>query len=78
MTGTDFEPEGVVAELKTMPQILSTHTEGVPVCVVGSLLFVAHGMLIQSVAQVLPTMLPAVGDPPVILNDMEMVLAERK
>ena len=49
VTGTEFDPAEVVAELKTIPQILSTHTEGVPVWVVGLLLFVAHGIVIQSV-----------------------------
>ena len=30
-TGTEFDPELVVTELKTMPQILSTQTDGVPI-----------------------------------------------
>ena len=40
---------GVVAELNTWPHILSTHTTGVPDCVVGSFVFVAQGIVIQSV-----------------------------
>ena len=40
---------GVVTELKTWPQILSTHTTGIPDWVVGSLVLVAHGIVIQSV-----------------------------
>jgi hypothetical protein len=35
---------------------------------------VAQGMVIQSVAQLVPTTLPAAGDPPVMLNDMAGVL----
>ena len=77
VTGTEFDPAEVVAELKTIPQILSTHTEGVPVWVVGLLLFVAHGIVIQSVEQVVPTLLPSAGDPPVILKDMAGVFTEK-
>ena len=36
----------------------------------GSLVLVAQGMVIQSVAQVVPTLLPSAGVPPVMLNDM--------
>ena len=61
-----------------MPQIRSTQIEGVPVCVVGLLLFVAQGIVIQSVAQVVPTLLPSAGDPPVMLNDMAGVLTEKR
>ena len=32
LTGTEGEFAGVVTELKTMPQILSTHVDGVPNC----------------------------------------------
>jgi hypothetical protein len=39
----------VVAELKTMPHSLSTQTLGVPVCSSGLFVFVAHGIVIQSV-----------------------------
>jgi hypothetical protein len=69
-TGTDGDPAVVVAELNTIPQILSTQTAGVPVCVVGSLELVAHGIVIQSVVHEVPTTLPSAGVPPVILNDM--------
>ena len=67
----------MAAELKTMPQILSTQTAGVPIWVVGSLELVAHGMVIQSVVQAVPTTLPAAGLPPVMLKDMAGVLAAR-
>ena len=60
----------VVAELKTIPQILSTQTEGEPVCISGSLVLVAHGIVIQSVVHCVPTMLPCAMAPPVMLNDM--------
>ena len=53
-----------------MPQIRSTQTAGVPVWVKGSLVLVAQGMVIQSVAQVVPTLLPSAGVPPVMLKDM--------
>ena len=66
----------MVAELNTMPQILSTQTDGVPVWVVGSLLLVAQGMVIQSVEQVVPTLLPSAGVPPVILKDIAGVFTE--
>lgn len=57
-----------------MPQIRSTQTAGVPVWVKGSLVLVAQGMVIQSVAQVVPTLLPSAGVPPVMLKDMAGVL----
>jgi hypothetical protein len=76
LTGTEDDPDGVVAELKTIPQILSTQMDGVPVWVVGSLLLVAQGMVIQSVAQVVPTFEPSAGEPPVTLKDMAGVLTE--
>ena len=60
----------MVAELKTMPQMRSTQTAGLPVWVKGSLVLVAQGMVIQSVAQVVPTLLPSAGVPPVMLKDM--------
>ena len=44
---------------------------------VGLLLFVAHGIVIQSVEQVVPTLLPSAGDPPVILKDMAGVFTEK-
>ena len=72
LTGTLGEPAAVVAELKTIPQIRSTQTAGVPVCV-GELELVAHGMVIQSVVQVVPTTEPAAGLPPVMLKAMEGV-----
>ena len=59
-----------MAELKTIPQIRSTQTAGVPICVVGSFELVAHGIVIQSVVQAVPTILPARGLPPVILKLM--------
>ncbi len=58
MTGTDGEAAGVVTELKTIPQILSTQTVGVPVCTFGFMVLVAHGMVSQSVTQLVPTTLP--------------------
>ena len=70
MTGTEQVPELVVTDLKTIPQIRSTQTEGVPLCVVGWLELVAHGTVIQSVAQFVPTTLPSAGDPPVMLKDI--------
>ena len=78
MTGTEVDPAAVVAELKTMPQILSTQTEGVPVWVVGLLLLVAQGMVIQSVEHVVPTLLPSAGEPPVMLKDMAGVFTRKK
>ena len=78
VTGTELDPEGVVTELKTMPQIRSTQTEGVPVWSVGSLLFVAHGMVIQSVEHAVPTLLPSAGVPPVMLKAMPGVLTEKE
>lgn len=75
LTGTDVLPAAVVAELKTIPQMRSTQTAGVPVWVVGSLELVAQGMVIQSVAQLVPTLLPSAGEPPVTLKDIAGVLA---
>ena len=43
---------------------------GVPVCKLTSIVLVAHGMVTQSVAQLVPMMLPVAGLPPVMLNDM--------
>ena len=37
-------------------------------------MLVAQGMVIQSVAQVVPTLLPSAGVPPVMLKDMAGVL----
>ena len=69
-----------VTELKTIPQILSTQTTVVPavpvVCAFGSIVLVAHGIVIQSVEQEVPTIVPTAIVPPVMLNDMEGVLAE--
>lgn len=65
---------GVVAELNTCPHILSTQTTGVPDWVVGSLVLVAHGMVIQSVEHEVPTTLPCRGEPPVIENELDGVL----
>ncbi len=65
-----------MTELKTIPQILSTQVAGVPVWAVGSMLLVAQGMVIQSVAQLVPTKVPAAGEPPVILNDIEGVFTK--
>jgi hypothetical protein len=48
-TGTLGALEPVVAELKTCPHRRSTHTLGVPVCSSGLFVFVAQGMVIQSV-----------------------------
>ena len=64
----------MVAELNTMPQIRSTQTAGLPVWVKGSFVLVAQGMVIQSVAQVVPTLLPSAGVPPVMLKDIAGVL----
>ena len=63
-TGTDGDPAEVVTELKTMPQILSTQIDGVPDWTL-VLLFVAQGMVSQSVEQAVLTLLPSAGDPPV-------------
>ena len=63
-TGTDGDPAEVVTELKTMPQILSTQIDGVPDWTL-LLLFVAHGIVIQSVEQAVLTLLPSAGDPPI-------------
>ena len=58
-------PAEVVTELKTIPQILSTQIFGVPFWDVDFLLLlVAQGILIQSVLQSNPTLLPSEGDPP--------------
>ena len=66
-----MEFEFVVTELKTMPQILSTQTVGVPDWAVGELVLVAQGMVTQSVTQVSPTTEPSIAAaPPVRLNDM--------
>ena len=70
LTGTLGDPDGVPTELKTMPQILSTHVVGVPIWAVGSLELVAQGMVIQSVSHWVPTTLPSAGLPPVMLNDI--------
>ena len=71
MTGTDGEAAGVVTELKTIPQMRSTQTAGIPVCTIGSIVLVAHGIVSQSVAQLDSMMLPT-GEVllPVKLNDM--------
>jgi len=71
LTGTDGEAAGVVTELKTIPQILSTQTVGVPVCTIGSRVLVAQGMVSQSVTQLVSTRLPN-GEVllPVTLKDM--------
>ena len=75
-TGTEFCPEAAVTELKTMPQILSTQTIGVPDWAVGLFVLVAHGMVNQSVMQLSPTTAPeAPAAPvPVRLKDMAIVL----
>jgi hypothetical protein len=71
LTGTDGEAAGVVTELKTIPQMRSTQTAGIPVCTIGSIVLVAHGIVSQSVAQLDSMMLPT-GEVllPVKLNDM--------
>jgi len=48
-TGTFGELATVVAELNTIPQILSTQTTGVPSWALGSFVLVAQGMVNQSV-----------------------------
>jgi len=68
-------PAAVVTELKTMPQILSWHTLGVPFWPVMLLVLVAQGMMTQSVEQTDPTMLPCAMVPPLMLNDIAGVLA---
>ncbi len=71
LTGTLGVPAFSVTELKTMPQMRSTQVLGVPLCAVGSLVLVAHGMVIQSVTQATePTTEPSMGLPPVTLNDI--------
>ena len=53
-----------------MPQILSTQTLGVPLWALGKFVFVAHGIVIQSVLQSTePTTDPWAETPPVKLND---------
>ena len=77
-TGTDADPPGLAAELKTIPQIRSTQTDGVPDWALGLLLFVAQGMEIQSVRHPsvpTPTLLPSVPCP-VMLKDMAGALTE--
>ena len=71
LTGTDAIAAGVVTELKTMPQIRSTQTVGVPVCKDGFMVLVAHGMVSQSVTQFVSMMLPTTDVLlPVTLNDI--------
>ena len=79
LTGTCGVPEGVVTELKTMPQIRSTQTAGIPVCKAGFMELVAHGMVNQSVTQFVSMMLPT-GDMllPVMLNDIAGTVIARK
>ena len=74
---------------ETCPQIRSTQTTGVPDCVLGSFVFVAHGIVIQSVEHCeimiilistrfdteVPTTLPRAGEPPVTENDCAGLLA---
>ena len=71
----------LATELKAMPQILSTHVVVVPavavVCASGFIVFVAHGIVIQSVEQEVPTTVPGFAVPPVTLNDIAGVLAAR-
>lgn len=60
-----------VTELRAMPQIRSTQTVGEPFWVVGSLVFVAQGILSQSVLQFEPTIVPwMVAVLPVMLKAM--------
>ena len=69
-----------MTELKTIPQILSTQTVGVPDWAVGLLVLVAQGMVIQSVMQLSPTTEPAApaAPDPVTLKDMAMLFTEMK
>jgi hypothetical protein len=79
LTEVDGDPLGVVTELNTIPHIRSTQTGGVPLCTLESMVFVAHGIVIQSVEQAVSTTLPAsVVELPVILNAMlgTVVIAE--
>jgi len=65
------DPLCAVTELKTIPHNRSTHIGGVPLCTLGSMVFVAQGIVNQSVAQFVSTKLPAiVVELPVTLNDM--------
>lgn len=79
LTDVGVLPLCEVTELNTIPQIRSTHTGGVPLWTLGSMVFVAHGMVIQSVEQPVSTMLPVkVVELPVTLNDIlgTVVIAE--
>ena len=69
-----------MTELKTIPQILSTQTVGVPDWAVGLLVLVAQGMVIQSVMQLSPTTEPAApaAPDPVTLKDMAMLFTKMK
>ena len=70
----DDVPDAEVTELKTIPQSLSR--QAIPsLCIMVSV-FVAQGMMIQSVWQLVPTTEPWAMAPPVRLNDMAGVLAK--
>ncbi len=79
LTGTAADPAAAVTELNTIPQMRSTQAAGDPDCAAGSIVFVAHRIVIQSVMQLpSPTTLPRVGVPPVMLNDIAIVFAWKK
>ena len=70
MTGTEGEGKSVSTELNTIPQILSTHTDGEPPDWLSGLReFVAQGMVIQSVVQAVFAE-PIEPSEPAMLNDM--------
>jgi hypothetical protein len=81
-TGAALLPAAWRTELNTIPQILSTQPcpVGVPPdCAVGLNVLVAQGILIQSVAQVVPVSVPALAVPdgefwPFILKAIELGL----
>jgi len=82
LIGTLVAGAVVVTEFRAMPQILSTHTVGVPLWTAGSLVLVAQGIVSQSVLQFEPTTVPRmVAELPVMLNamlELVVIVAVRK
>ena len=77
LTGTEALVEGVVTELNTIPQILSTQTLGSPLWAKGKFVLVAQGIVNQSMAHAAtPTLEPYPATPPVILNDDGVVFTK--
>ena len=70
MTGTEGEGKSLSTELNTIPQILSTHTDGEPPDWLSGLReFVAQGIVIQSVVQAVFAE-PIDPSEPAMLNDI--------